>query len=278
MPSHRKYKGIRRDRSPKPILSKLARHAVGGVVSVDDSASLLGLSRKEASARLAALARQGWLTRVRRGLYFIRPLESGAEEPAVAPDPWVLATRLFGPCYIGGWSAAEHWGLTEQLFRSTFVVTAANVRNRSPRALGAEFHLVRVRPERLVGTTTVWRDAVRVATSDPERTIADALIDPVWIGGMRHLVDVLHAYNLDHKGGLQKIFDHLERIGRASGIKRLGFLVEKLFPGETALIEAAHARRSAGLIRLDPSTKGKGRLLKRWGLWINVSIPLSPGE
>jgi predicted transcriptional regulator of viral defense system len=274
----RKDNDIHSDRSAKTALSKLARHAMGGVISVDDSSSLLGLSPKQASARLTALARQGWLIRVRRGLYYIRPLESGAQEPPVAPDSWVLATRLFSPCYIGGWSAAEHWGLTEQLFRSTFVVTAANVRHRSPHALGAEFHLVRVLPERLVGTTTVWRDSVRVAISDPERTLADALIDPRWIGGMRHLVDVLDAYVPDHQGGLRKIFDHLEQIGRRSAIKRLGFLLEKLFPEETALIEAAHARRSTGLIRLDPSTKGKGRLSKRWGLWINVTIPVAADE
>jgi predicted transcriptional regulator of viral defense system len=264
---------LSREPSVKAVLSKLSRKAVGGVVTVHEAASLLGLERRAASARLAALARRGWLTRVRRGFYYVLPLESG-NEPAVAPDPWVLAFRLFEPCYIGGWSAAEHWGLTEQLFRSTFVVTSANIRERSQTFLRAEFHLVRVRQERLLKNSTVWRGDVRVPIADRERTIADALVDPTWIGGIRHLIDILHSYVTEPKKDFPKIIHTLDHIGHASGIKRLGFLAETLFPEESWLIEAAHARRSTGVIRLDPSIKSKGRLSKRWGLWINVSIPL----
>jgi len=259
--------------SAKATLSTLARKAVGGIVTIDEAAPLLGVSRRAASLRLAALARRGWLKRVHRGFYYVLPLESGAEEAVVAPDPWVLAFRLYSPCYIGGWSAAEHWGQTEQLFRSTFVVTNANIRKRSVRTLGTEFHLVRVRTERPTGIVSVWHGAVRVPTSDRERTIADALIDPGWLGGVRHLVDVLLAYVAERKTDFPKILEHLERAGRASAIKRLGFLAETLLPEESVLIISAHARRSTGVIRLDPSVKDKGRLSKRWGLWINVSLP-----
>lgn len=263
-----------REPSLRGILSKLSRKAVGGVVTVDEAASLLGLEGKAASTRLAALARRGWLSRVRRGTYYVLPLESG-NEPVVTPDPWVLALRLFAPCYIGGWSAAEHWGLTEQLFRSTFVVTSANIRERSQTFLGAEFHLVRVRHERLLKDSTVWRGDVRVPIADRERTIADALVDPSWIGGIRHLVDILHSYAAEPKRDFTKIMRSLDHIGHASGIKRLGFLVETLFPEESRLIERAYARRSAGVIRLDPTIRGRGRLSKRWGLWVNVSLPSS---
>ena len=31
-------------------------------------------------------------------------------------DPLVIAEKLFSPCYVGGWSAAEYWGITEQIF------------------------------------------------------------------------------------------------------------------------------------------------------------------
>jgi predicted transcriptional regulator of viral defense system len=259
--------------TPRETLSKLSRHVVGGIVTIDEASSLLGVSPRDASLRLAALARRGWLTRLYRGTYYILPLESGPTETAVAADPWVLALRLFSPCYIGGWSAAEYWGLTEQLFRSTFVVTGANIRKRSVQTLGSEFRLVRVRPEQLSGIAGVWRGSVRVPTSDPERTIADGLVDPTWVGGVRHLVDIILSAVADGKVTFPKILTHLERTGRASGIKRLGFLVEDLFPAETEMISRAQARRSSGIIRLDPSVQGRGRLSKRWGLWVNVSLP-----
>lgn len=257
----------------KAVLSTLARKATGGIITVGEAAPLLGVSRREASLRLAALARRGWLMRVHRGFYYVLPLESGAGEAVVAPDPWVLALRLFAPCYVGGWSAAEHWGLTEQLFRSTFVVTSANIRQRSVRTLGTEFRLVRVRTEHLTGISSVWRGAVRVPTSDRERTIADALIDPAWLGGIRHLADIFRTYAAEKKSDFPKILEHLERASRAGAIKRLGYLTETLLPEESDLVKSAHARRSTGIIRLDPSVKGRGRLSKRWGLWINVSLP-----
>ena len=35
----------------------------------------------------------------------------------VVQDPWILVPALFAPAYIGGRTAAEHWDLTEQIFR-----------------------------------------------------------------------------------------------------------------------------------------------------------------
>jgi len=54
-------------------------------------------------------------------------------------DAWAVADRLFAPCYIGGWSAAQHWGFTEQLFRTTLVVTARRPRARKVEARGSVF-------------------------------------------------------------------------------------------------------------------------------------------
>ena len=60
-------------------------------------------------------------------------------------DPWVIAAQLYGPCYIGGWSAAEYWDLTEQIFRTVVVMTMHRPprsepdyqTNRFPAAVGA---------------------------------------------------------------------------------------------------------------------------------------------
>src|ERR1035437_6646480 len=92
---------------PKEKLRRLARGARGGLVTTARAAALLRQSRAEASATLGRLVRQGWLVRVRRGLYLVLPLEAGRKEGTVE-DPWILARELYAPCYIGGWTAAEH--------------------------------------------------------------------------------------------------------------------------------------------------------------------------
>jgi predicted transcriptional regulator of viral defense system len=256
----------------REVLSRLARGARGGLISVGRAAALLDMPTRAAANKIAALERRGWLARVRRGLYLVRPLEASTNVPSTVEDPWLLAQELFSPCYIGGWSAAEHWGLTEQLFRSTFVVTAVRIRRSTEQLLAAELHLVHVSPEAVKGAVTIWRGNERVAVSDRERTIADALVSPDWVGGVRHLFGILAAYRESREWNPEKLLQRLEERGRGSAFKRLGYLAEALWPDIREVVDTARRRRTSGLIKLDPSVKTRGRINKRWGLWVNVSL------
>src|SRR5712691_11340985 len=165
--------------SPRKVMAELARAASGGLLSVERAAKVLGVSTHEAAVRLGRLERSGWLARARRGIYLVLPIEAKPGNVRIADDAWVLAAELFAPCYIGGWTAAGHWGLTEQLFRSTFVASSAPRRRQRENRLSTEFHIVRVRADRMKGASSVWRGDRRVAVSDRERTIVDALVHQI---------------------------------------------------------------------------------------------------
>jgi predicted transcriptional regulator of viral defense system len=259
----------------RDILAVLARASSGGLVSVAAAAEALHVSSQEAAVRLARLKRAGWLARARRGLYLVRPLESAPSAVATIEDPWVLARELFSPCYIAGWTAAEHWGLTEQIFRETMVATAAPRRKSHERRLSTEFRIVRVGAKRLRGITEIWRGSERVSVSDRERTLVDALTDPSWVGGVRHLAEILVSYRDSEHFDVAKLLARLDEVGNGAANKRMGFLAEALWPNATAVLDAARARRTKGIIRLDPSVKSRGRMSKRWGLWVNVNV--TPG-
>jgi predicted transcriptional regulator of viral defense system len=177
---------------------------------------------------------------------------------------------MFEPCYIGGWSAAEHWGLTEQLFRSTFVATAANIRARSVTYLGASFKLVRVKADRIRHLTSVWRGASRVLVSGRERTLVDGAIDPSWLGGFRHLQDVFITYA--ESGDASELLNEVKRSGTGAAAKRIGYLTEGLWPDANELRDGAHSMRSTGVIKLDPAVRRRGSMNSRWGLWVNTSL------
>jgi len=258
--------------SPREVLRLLAREAHSGIVDVSRAANVLQVSPKAAATLLGRYARSGWLSRLRPGLYLVLPLDSGPTKTTAVDDPWTLALELFAPCYIGGWTAVEHWGMTEQIFRSTFVVSARSVRSKELRVGATDFRVVRVPRSRLLGTVTVWRGTARVPVSDPERTIVDGLIDPTWVGGIRHLVDVLVAYRERPSRDFRKVARALEGLGRGAAFKRIGFLAERLWPDANELVALALEHRSSGVIKLDPSVKGRGRLNKRWGLWMNVNL------
>jgi predicted transcriptional regulator of viral defense system len=250
----------------------LARSAKGGLISAEEAARVLGVTGRVAAARLSRLVAAGWLSRARRGLYLILPLEASSATATTVEDPWVLAEVLLSPCYIGGWSAAEHWGLTEQIFRSTFVVTAAGARSKSRTLLGAELHIVRVPRKRVTGAAQVWRGPLRVSVSDRERTIVDALVDPAWVGGVRHLIEILAAYRRGPDWSPSKLLLRMKELGRGSAYKRLGFLAEEVLDEQPSLVAACLKAKTTGVIKLDPAVSSRGHMVKRWGLWVNANV------
>jgi predicted transcriptional regulator of viral defense system len=257
---------------PRTAIAKLARAARGGLITVPSAAEALSLDHRAAAMYLAALARRGWLLRARRGLYLVLPLEFEPGRLMMAEDPWVLAREAFSPCYIGGWSAAEYWGLTEQLFRSTLVVTAAHVRTRSVQLLDHEFRIFRVPCARIAGAVQVWRGRERVPVSDRERTIVDCLRHPELCGGIRHLVHIMDIYGSGRERDLQKLAQVAREVGTGAAWKRLGYIAELLWPAEQVLRDTATKHLTAGNVRLDPTLRQRGTLLRRWRLWINVTV------
>jgi predicted transcriptional regulator of viral defense system len=261
--------------APRETVGRLARAARGGVVTAARARHALGLSPHATTLRLSRLVEAGWLRRVRRGLYLVLPLEAKAELATTVEDPWVLADELFAPCYVGGWSAAEHWGLTEQIFRSVFIVTAASIRRRSQMITGVEFRIVRTSIRRVKAASAIWRGAERVSISSREHTLADGLASPEWVGGVRHLADMLAAYRASRNWNAERLLSAVRSLRRGSAMKRLGYLAETLWPEEADIPRAALEARSAGLVKLDPAMGGTGRISKRWGLRVNASIERS---
>lgn len=254
-------------RETRTLLDRLHREAEG-LFTVGDASRILSLDPIRARRLLAHLASQGWLARVRRGLYSVVPLgASGWHE-----DPWVVATKLFSPCYIGGWSAAEHWDLTEQVFRDVVVVTATSVRHARVVVQDTPYRLKFTGLKRLFGTAPVWRGATKVVVSDPSRTVIDLLDDPTLGGGIRHATQILRSYFSSEHRDDPTLLRYATRLGNRTVFKRLGFLTELLHIEAPALIEYSLNKQSSGLSLLDPSIHRRGRILKRWNLRVNADL------
>jgi len=243
-----------------------------GPFTAADAAKVLSLPMIRANRLLAYLASRGWLTRVAFGLYAVPPLE--ADDPGRwREDPWVLANKRYSPCYIGGWSACEHWDLTEQIFRDVIVFTTRRLNTIRIELQGTMFRVKHIPPRKLFGTRPVWRGTVAVPVSDPTRTIVDVLAIPPLGGGIRHVSEVLRSYFESKHRDENRLLEYSQKLGNGTVFKRLGFLVETLrIPDTTKLAEACRSRRTSGLTMLDPSVKSRGRIVKRWNLLVNVAL------
>src|SRR5690554_752718 len=97
----------------RELLDKLNRETKGPFPIAKVSITL-GMDLGKARRLVAYWVARGWLTRIKNGLFVTVPL--GAVNPAERKEnPWIVASFVFDPCYIGGWSACEYWGLTDQI-------------------------------------------------------------------------------------------------------------------------------------------------------------------
>lgn len=241
--------------------------AAKGALSVADAAKALGLSRAATAKLLARWAKKGWLSRVRQGLYVPVPLESRTAEIALE-DPWVIAFQIYSPCYIAGWSAAEYWDLTEQIFRTVVVLTTQRPRERKPNIKGTDFLVRTISEKALFGLKPVWRGKVKVDVSDPSRTVLDMLSDPLLGGGIRSTVDMFTNYLKSEQKDLALLLSYANRLGNGAVFKRLGFLLERISPNDQQAIVQCRANLTAGNAKLDPNLPANN-LVTRWRLWVS---------
>ena len=118
----------------------------------------------------------------------------------------------------------------------------------------------------------MWRERVRILVSDPTRTIIDLLDDPPLGGGIRHIASVLAGYlDSEHRADAT-LLDYARRRRNRTIFKRLGYLLEALEIDAAELIESCRDSISMGLTLLDPSVRGKGRIVRRWHLRVNVMV------
>jgi len=237
-----------------------------GTISVKDAAKILDVATTDAAKMLSRWTKKGWMSRVRQGLYISVPLESRTADVPLG-DPWLVADRLFSPCYIGGWSAAEYFDLTEQIFSTVVVMTVQRPRNRRPEIKDTTFLLRTVSEKAMFGLKPVWRGQVKISVSDPTRTILDMLVDPAFGGGIRSVTDMLENYLSSENKNLEQLIEYGERLGNGAVFKRLGFLLERKAPDEANAIEKCYKRLTTGNAKLDPKSNNI-RLITRWRLWV----------
>jgi predicted transcriptional regulator of viral defense system len=259
-------------RRNRDLLEQLHRATAGPFRAAEAAKIWDGMALPRVRRLLAHLAERGWLSRVRHGLYVTVPL--GAIEPSDwRADSWAVAACIFEPGYVGGWTAAEHWGLTEQLFRDVVVFTTRGIRVRSSTIQGTTFILRHVATSKLFGLKRVWRVSNPVSVSDAARTVVDLLADPSIGGGLRHVADIVESFFEGEHRDEDVVLDYVRDFGNRAVYKRLGFIVETRGVEAREVLRACRGLQSSGLSLLDPAARRRtGRIVKRWNLRANVDV------
>lgn len=254
---------------------KIIRHFSANeqiTINADDVIAIHSCSRGTANKILSRLAQKGWLQRLKQGVYSIVPISSSITKPVIE-DTWSLAMDLFRPAFISGWSAAEHWDFTEQIFNSVSVVTMVKQRNAVQVIGSIQFRTRTVKPERFFGSKKIWFGSNIVEIADPSRMVIDILDLPRFGGGGRHTIDIIRQYWNSEIRDPESLLDYAIRYKRGSVCKRLGFLTETFnAPVSAKWIQSCRENISKGISYLDPDGPATGKIISKWNLRINLPL------
>ncbi len=238
-----------------------------GMIRVADAMRALDIDRLHASRLLAGWHKQGAIRRVAHGLY-VPVLPSALGLSQVLEEPWVLVPELYAPGYVGGWSALEHWDLTDQMFRTICVLTNKRVANGETVHQGVRYCIKRIPERQMFGTETLWHETTRIQISNPYKTLLDCIDDTNLGAGLEHLTDCLYEFTrvFGKPSDFDALLDYAIQMNNGAIFKKLGYLAEQL-DFKSSFIEACRKRLTAGYAVLD-RTWTKNRLITRWNLWI----------
>ncbi len=261
-----KYLGLRAERR-KNLARLLA--AEKGAITIDSATKSLGWEREKTRAFLSSLSRSGWLKHIKHGLYVPVPLES--EEPDLtAEHEFVLARYLFKDCYIGGWSAASFWGLTDQLFLKTWVMSSGEVRKKEVIQGGHKYILRYVPQSYFFGLHTEWIKRDKVLISDPHKTIID-FANFITDFDLLGLADLFKEYLRSEYRDLDVLLDYAAQSTNRTVYKRIGFLLELYEPTAADHINLCLKNISKGPSKLSPHTE-HDVYNKKWRLRVPLNM------
>lgn len=236
----------------------------------EQAQKILFLPHEVINRKLARWAKDGYIRRIQRGTYLQVPLH--IEQPQDwFGDEFRLALSLWPNSYFTGWTAANHWGLTEQVFRTITLITSDRVRVEDDSISKSRFFVKRIKKLDLAwGIEQEWRDGFKVLMAKPSRTVIDVLTFPDLGGGIQSAADILREYmsDFDVPELVQRAIDH----ANGSAIKRLGFLLEQYGYENWNDLERLRSSISKGVIKLDPQKSNSGFRIMKWNILVNARI------
>ncbi len=227
---------------------------------------------------LMLMVRNGWITRLRQGLY----ARSGPALGDTNVHAFVVATHLVIPSAISHWSALHHHGLTDQVprvitaFTPKKVVTpsmrrGSRVSRRQRHAWiieGVRYEFATVKKAHFFGIEEIWVDEFsKVPITDKERTVLETFISTRILGGMGEALGLIehHLQSL----AVEKLVGYACHYGKISIAKRLGWALEQVGVKESVLKPLMEIP-ATGYHVLDPARPHRGRCNSRWMIQNNL--------
>lgn len=178
-------------------------------------------TQKQAKNIITKLTANGWLMRIKRGLYAISDLSNRG---FLSLSPYVIANLLVENSYVSFEAALNYHGIFDQLINKVISITTVEFR-KTTELNSTEYGFVKVQNRWFFGweMLTIDNREVRMATAEK------ALIDMIQFHKSKYSVDLLIEKLRDNKDkiNLGRLQEHLSKMS-ATTIKTFGFVFDLL--------------------------------------------------
>jgi predicted transcriptional regulator of viral defense system len=234
------------------------------IFSIEDAkknAEKLLINTDYVSHALHYLFKLGWISRIKRGVYFFNS-QSGFGNP---PHEFEIAETLVSPSAISHWTAMHYHHLTDQTPNKIYAITPTGT--SIPRSIKKnQYQFIQVKEKHYFGIEKIWIDDSQIQITDKERTLLDGLSNPQFCGDFQ---EVIHAFHLmKDTMDIQKIIQYALKLDITIA-KRLGWILDHLGI-QSPLLKNLLKLPSKGYRKLNPKGALEGPYNKKWMIQENI--------
>lgn len=177
---------------------------------------------RQAKNVVTKLTKDGWLIRLKRGLYAISDLSNRG---FLSLSPYVIANLLVKNSYVSFESALNYQGIFDQLTSKVIAITTDRIKNKAIELNSMEYNFVSIQEKWFFGWEEVTFDnqSVHIATAEK------ALIDMIQFHKSKYSVDlVIEKLRLNRDSlNMERLQEYLGKMSITT-IKIFGFLFDLL--------------------------------------------------
>jgi len=212
---------------------------------------------KQAKNLVTKLVQNGWLIRIKRGLYVISDLSTRG---FLTLSPYVVANLLVPQSYVSFESALQQYGMFDQLTDKTVSVSLKMYKAVKLNAI--EYSFVKTKPEYYFGWQEIQIDNQTARVATPEK----ALIDIVNFHKSQYSIDLVIEKLLEHKNDLDmvRLDDYISRFSITT-VKIFGLIFDLLGINSDKLYELAKTRHGTNWM-----LPGDSKFNAKWRLYYDA--------
>lgn len=142
----------------------------GSVVTFDQLSSLFDEDRQYSRIRIAKLVEQGWLKRIKKGVYVMADLSSRG---SLSTSSIAVVNAMVEEAYVSFENALQHHGLYDQLLSTVNLVALKQYKTTT--VDGITYNFVRTQQRYFYGWATYDIDGQTVKIADIEKALVDLI-------------------------------------------------------------------------------------------------------